>query len=116
MKDYSFLKQLLMNIDSICFVYFQISDLPIHSKLKTILNEKGFHNLTPVQKMTIPKLLEGQGIHLITQTGTGKTLSYIISLLNMAHEFKAENETKTKVRKLIDLYFVLFLSISITCN
>lgn len=61
-------------------------DLPIDDRLRNILLERGLDTLTPVQATVLPILLgqsNGQGSDLCISapTGSGKTLSYIIPIV-----------------------------------
>lgn len=38
---------------------------------------------TPIQERTIPSVLEGKNVIAKTQTGTGKTLAFVLSCLNV---------------------------------
>ena len=55
--------------------------LGIASKLLSILNQQGFTTPTPIQAQSIPVALTGSDIIGIAQTGTGKTLSFGIPML-----------------------------------
>lgn len=57
------------------------SSLPIPENLILILKDMGFICPTPIQAATIALAIEGQDILASAQTGTGKTLAYIIPLL-----------------------------------
>lgn len=47
-----------------------------------ILKEDGFVSMSPVQAKTIPLLLKGNNVLSLAPTGTGKTLSYALPILN----------------------------------
>lgn len=47
-----------------------------------ILKEDGFVSMSPVQAKTIPLLLKGNNVLALAPTGTGKTLSYALPILN----------------------------------
>ncbi|QQZ61740.1 DEAD/DEAH box helicase [Paenibacillus sonchi] len=49
------------------------------------LSEFGIQDPSPVQKETIPLLLEGRDVLAASQTGTGKTLAYLLPLLQGIH-------------------------------
>jgi ATP-dependent RNA helicase RhlE len=57
------------------------SELPLSSALQRKLAAAQFTNLTPIQQSTIPPALEGRDVIGTAQTGTGKTLAFLIPLL-----------------------------------
>ena len=63
-------------VSDVLFTDFNISD-----SLKTRLTNAGFHNPTPVQAKAIPPALEGSDILATASTGTGKTLSFLIPMI-----------------------------------
>ncbi len=59
---------------------FQSMNL-IYPVYKAILN-KGFNVPTPIQRKTIPLILEGRDVIASSKTGSGKTAAFMIPLLN----------------------------------
>ena len=57
------------------------SELPLSSALQRRLAADQFTNLTPIQEQTIPPALEGRDVIGTAQTGTGKTLAFLIPLI-----------------------------------
>jgi len=57
------------------------SDLPLSSVLQTNLARNGFVQPTPVQALAIPQQLAGHDLVITAQTGTGKTLAFLLPLL-----------------------------------
>jgi ATP-dependent RNA helicase RhlE len=57
------------------------SELPLSSALQRKLAAAQFSNLTPIQQRTIPPALEGRDVIGTAQTGTGKTLAFLIPLI-----------------------------------
>jgi len=57
------------------------SELPLSSALQRKLAAAQFTNLTPIQQRTIPPALEGRDVIGTAQTGTGKTLAFLIPLI-----------------------------------
>lgn len=51
-----------------------------HDLLKAI-EDKGYHETTPIQAETIPILLEGKNLIGQAQTGTGKTAAFSLPIL-----------------------------------
>ena len=58
------------------------STLGLHPKLLCGLEDAGFTQCTPIQKMTLPLALRGKDIAGQAQTGTGKTLAFLVTVLN----------------------------------
>jgi ATP-dependent RNA helicase DeaD len=56
-------------------------ELGIHDELIDILLQNGIGEPTPIQKETIPVILEGKDVVGQAQTGTGKTLAFVLPLL-----------------------------------
>lgn len=57
------------------------SELPLSSRLKSALAHNGFETPTPVQAEAIPPALAGRDLIATAQTGTGKTLAFVLPLL-----------------------------------
>lgn len=60
-------------------------DLNISKQILMALEEAGFENPTPVQEEVFPVIRSGKDMIGIAQTGTGKTLAYLIPLLMKLH-------------------------------
>jgi ATP-dependent RNA helicase RhlE len=56
------------------------SELPISPYIKERLASAGFTTPTPVQDASIPKAIEGKDILATAQTGTGKTLAFLVPI------------------------------------
>lgn len=59
------------------------SELPLRSALQQKLAAAQFVNLTPIQESAIPPALEGCDVIGTAQTGTGKTLAFLIPLIEI---------------------------------
>src|SRR5246127_1696758 len=57
------------------------SELPLGSALQRKLAAAQFINLTPIQERAIPPALEGRDVIGTAETGTGKTLAFLIPLI-----------------------------------
>jgi ATP-dependent RNA helicase RhlE len=57
------------------------SELPLCSALQRKLAAAQFTNLTPIQQRAIPPALEGRDVIATAETGTGKTLAFLIPLV-----------------------------------
>jgi ATP-dependent RNA helicase RhlE len=59
------------------------SELPLSSALQQKLAAAQFTNPTPIQARAIPPALEGKDVIGTAQTGTGKTLAFLIPIIEM---------------------------------
>jgi len=59
----------------------QFSELPISAVLKGNLARHGFKQPTPVQQQSIEPALAGRDVVATAQTGTGKTLAFVLPML-----------------------------------
>lgn len=57
-------------------------DFALADKLKRNISDHGYTNPTQIQEQTIPHLLDGRDVIGIANTGTGKTASFLIPLVN----------------------------------
>src|SRR5712691_11336701 len=57
------------------------AELPISTYVKERLSAARFSTPTPVQAAAIPQALEGKDVLATAQTGTGKTLAFLIPVL-----------------------------------
>jgi len=55
------------------------STLPLHEMLQTGLRHAGFEFCTPIQAKSLPLLLAGQDVAGQAQTGTGKTIAFLLA-------------------------------------
>ena len=58
----------------------RFSDLGLPAELVTALEKQQITEPTPIQVMAIPVLLDGKDAYLNAETGTGKTLAYLLPL------------------------------------
>jgi len=59
------------------------TELPLSSALQRKLAAAQFTNLTPIQERAIPPAMEGRDVIATAQTGTGKTLAFLVPLIQM---------------------------------
>jgi ATP-dependent RNA helicase RhlE len=57
------------------------SELTLHSALRSNLHKNGFEKPTPVQAQAIPPALAGRDVVATAQTGTGKTLAFLVPIV-----------------------------------
>ncbi len=55
------------------------SSLPLHEKLQIGLQNAGFKYCTPIQAQALPILLSGRDVAGQAQTGTGKTIAFLLA-------------------------------------
>ncbi len=60
----------------------RFSDLGMEDLLFKSLSESGFEYCTPIQAESLPLLLEGKDVAGQAQTGTGKTLAFLLGIFN----------------------------------
>jgi len=56
--------------------------LNINTKLKNKVNEFGFKDLTLIQEKGIPEILKGKDVVGQAETGSGKTLTFVLPIIN----------------------------------
>jgi superfamily II DNA/RNA helicase len=69
------------------------------SQINEMLQKSGFIKPTPIQSKVIPLVLEKKDIMARAQTGSGKTASFVLPILDML--LKDEKEGKAKIRVLV---------------
>lgn len=77
------------------------SSLGLTPSLLKAITEKGYQEPYPIQKEAIPQILKKRDVLGIAQTGSGKTASYVLPLLN-----NLEGRTSTKNRHINALVLV----------
>lgn len=65
------------------------NEFNIDENLKTMLKNRGFTQPTEIQEKAIPLMLDGHNVVGLSQTGTGKTLAFVLPILQNLDE----NET-----------------------
>ncbi|MGY1519107.1 ATP-dependent RNA helicase RhlB [Luteimonas sp. A482] len=58
------------------------SSFDLHPRLQAGLETAGFTRLTPIQALTLPVALPGGDVAGQAQTGTGKTLAFLVAVMN----------------------------------
>eukprot|EP00770_Monocercomonoides_exilis_P010845 MONOS_10792.1-p1 / transcript=MONOS_10792.1 / gene=MONOS_10792 / organism=Monocercomonoides_exilis_PA203 / gene_product=atp-dependent rna helicase ddx55 / transcript_product=atp-dependent rna helicase ddx55 / location=Mono_scaffold00505:19249-22303(-) / protein_length=759 / sequence_SO=supercontig / SO=protein_coding / is_pseudo=false len=58
-----------------------LPSISLNTKVRNVLSEEGFNHETSVQRYSIPVLLEGKDACVEASTGSGKTLCYVIAIL-----------------------------------
>src|SRR5215472_17473142 len=73
------------------FVMTTFSELPLCSALQQKLAAVRFINLTPIQERAIPPALEGKDVIGTAETGTGKTLAFLLPLIDTLNREQAHH-------------------------
>lgn len=63
-------------------MFEKFSDLPLHPALLKAIKQLGYTDLTPIQAQILPHTLAGQDAIGQAQTGTGKTATFLLTLIN----------------------------------
>ena len=71
------------------------SDLPINPKVIDALKAANFSHCTPIQALSLPPLLDGLDIAGQAQTGTGKTIAFLVATFHYLLS-KADNDETSK--------------------
>lgn len=61
------------------------------------IKESGYTTPSPIQEQAIPAVLRGQDVLASAQTGTGKTASFVLPILQRIHELPRAKANKTRV-------------------
>src|SRR5881392_127442 len=62
------------------------ADLGLSDELLRAVNDSGYTEPTPIQTAAIPSVLMGKDLVGIAQTGTGKTASFVLPMLDILHQ------------------------------
>ena len=73
------------------------SKLKLSSSLQTLLKTNNYTKPTPVQEKVIPLILDKKDIMTQAQTGSGKTASFVLPILEMLAQNPYEGKRKIKV-------------------
>jgi superfamily II DNA/RNA helicase len=61
------------------------ADLGLSDELLRAVSDSGYDEPTPIQRAAIPSVLMGKDLIGIAQTGTGKTASFVLPMLDILH-------------------------------
>jgi superfamily II DNA/RNA helicase len=62
------------------------ADLGLSDELQRAVQDSGYSEPTPIQSAAIPTVLMGKDLIGIAQTGTGKTASFVLPMIDILHE------------------------------
>ena len=77
----------------------QFKEFKLSDQLLKALDESGFTHCTPIQEKTLPLTLAGKDVSGQAQTGTGKTVSFLLALFNRL--ITQPDADKNKLRALV---------------
>ncbi len=77
------------------------SELPLSAPLKSNLAKHGFTEPTPVQAQAIEPALAGRDLVATAQTGTGKTLAFVLPLIERLSQQIAKTPQQSGIRAVI---------------
>ena len=78
--------------------------LELHANLQSNLKKLGFIKMTPIQKLSLPKIMAGNDVIAKAKTGSGKTAAFGLGLLNKldVKKFRIQSLTLCPTRELAD--------------
>src|ERR1700690_1473642 len=71
------------------------SEFPVSAVLQANLAQNSFVTPTPVQSQSIPPALEGRDVVATAQTGTGKTLAFVLPIIDMLAKEPSRSGVRT---------------------
>lgn len=77
------------------------SQLGLNSNILKAIDEQGYTTPTPIQKESIPIILDKHDVLAAAQTGTGKTAGFTLPLLEIMTKKVHKNEKKAYIKALI---------------
>jgi len=88
----------------------RFTELELSESLQRAISALGYEETTPIQTQAIPPGLQGRDIVGCAQTGTGKTLAFVLPAL----EHLLQNQSKTKNPRVVALEPTRELAIQVT--
>jgi len=82
------------------------SNLKLCPPILDAISEQGYETPTAIQSKAIPVVLSGRDLTASAQTGTGKTASFVLPLLEMLSKAGAGEERKRRAKRLRALILV----------
>jgi len=72
----------------------QFNDLGLAENILRAITKEGYKTPTPIQAKVIPAMLTGRDVLGIAQTGTGKTASFVLPILQRIVESRHTPKSK----------------------
>lgn len=79
----------------------KIIELPLHAKILQVLEENNLIYCTPIQALTLPLSIAEKDVAAQGQTGTGKTLAFLIATFNYLLSHPAKSDYANQPRAII---------------
>ncbi len=82
----------------------EFSTLNLKNELRDNLTTLGYHEMTPVQAQSLPRIIDGQDVIAQAKTGSGKTAAFGLGLLNKldVKKFRVQSLVLCPTRELAD--------------
>lgn len=82
-------------------LFMLFSELHLIEPILKSLTEEGYTSPTPIQEKSIPLVLAGRDLLGVAQTGTGKTASFALPIIQLMYEKDRKVTGKRPIRALI---------------
>jgi len=79
------------------------SSLGLSEAITNVVAELGYNTPTPIQFKAIPVVLSGKNVIAGAQTGTGKTASFVLPLLEKYHRNQQKSQHKLRGKRILAL-------------
>jgi ATP-dependent RNA helicase RhlB len=79
----------------------KFADLGLHPSVLDALNKVGFTYCTPIQALSLPIALQGKDVAGQAQTGTGKTMAFLVAIFNHLMTNPRKDSDSSQPRALI---------------
>ncbi len=86
-----FLNFQFFSIFYFCFNYMNYTELTLNESLSRGISEAGYVKCTPVQEEVLKVSLDGSDLYVQSQTGTGKTAAFLITIMQQLLSGAREN-------------------------
>ncbi|PHZ85873.1 DEAD/DEAH box helicase [Paremcibacter congregatus] len=73
----------------------KFAELDLRDPILRAVKESGYEDMTPIQSQAIPKVLGGQDLIAVAQTGTGKTAAFSLPIIQMLLKGEGQRDHRT---------------------
>jgi superfamily II DNA/RNA helicase len=92
-----------IKLDSTTMKIPKIEEMDLHEETKSMLIDRGFSELFPIQYATYKDVSAGKDLIARDKTGSGKTLAYTLPLTERLREFRVNNPNAPRCPKVLVL-------------